>query len=175
MKKEIGRISREITGVYVFRDWVVWFTVFGVSKANILERDNTNGMFADEGDETVSISKNLRIENMIEEGVDGVDIYKESSGRFQVIYGGYLSGSFLITDAGVEELKEYFLDDQDEIPYWVLSTDIEKLPDWFPRPGTRPDPVICEKCGRDVAVTEVITPIGSDGLDYFCPECWETS
>jgi hypothetical protein len=112
---------------------------------------------------------------MIVDGVDGLDISHESDGRFHVEYWGYVTGDMVITRDGVDELKQTFLDDQEEIPGWTLSTDLSEIPDWFPAPEDTPSPVTCVDCGTDVSVTEVVTSWLGEPQGAYCPDCWSAA
>jgi len=74
----------------------------------------------------------------------------------------------------VRELKQIFLNDQEEIPGWTLSTELSELPDWFPAPEHTPLPVTCDECESEVSVTEVVTPWSGESQDRYCLDCWPT-
>jgi hypothetical protein len=143
--------------------------MFGISKSNIIEEGEDGKTSRNSNGPQVVISRNQTNPNMIVDGVNSIDISRESSDRFYVHYYGFTSGSLWVTADGIRELKETFLDDQKEIPNWTVSTD---LPDWFPTPEWTPSPVTCEECGSDVPVTQVVTPFLSGIEDRYCRDCW---
>jgi hypothetical protein len=145
--------------------------VFNVSESNVLATADA-GRLTDDPSDSVRLSRNQTDPNLLEDGVNSVQVARESSDRFRVEYGGYLSGRLWVTHDGVVELKRHFLDDRAAVPAWVLSR--ESVPDWFPAPGDPPDPVRCDDCGDDVPVTSVLTPLEEGSPTRYCPECWSS-
>jgi hypothetical protein len=146
--------------------------VFDISESNIIEREETGGVFENEGQPQVRIVRNQADPTMIVDGVDGISVTCESTNRLYVEYWGYLAGGLWATRDGVSELKQNLLDDQDDIPGWSLSTDVDELPDWFPAPENPPSPVTCTECGSEVSGTKVVTPYSGELQDRYCPDCW---
>ena len=148
--------------------------MFGISESNIIEQGEAGELFGSEDQSNVRISGNQTVPNLIVDGVDSIEITRESSNRFRLAYGGFTSGRLWLTRDGVRELKQSLLNDQEEIPEWTLSTELTELPDWFPAPESLPSPVICNECGSEVSVTEVVTPWSEDTKNRYCPDCWSS-
>ncbi|QLD86154.1 hypothetical protein HWV23_10600 [Natronomonas halophila] len=148
--------------------------MFGISEPNILEQGEAGDQFINEDQPQVRITRNQTDPNWIVDGVDSIEISYESNDRFRVEYWGYMTGRLWITHDGVNELKQTFLDDRDEIPGWTLSTELTELPDWFPVPDDIPSPVTCSECGSEVSVTEVTAPLSGGLQDRYCPDCWSS-
>ena len=148
--------------------------MFDISESNIIEQGEAGELFGSEDQSKVRITRNQTEPNLIVDGVDIIEIFHESSNRFRVEYWGYMSGRLWLTRDGVSELKQSFLNDQEEIPGWTLSTELTELPDWFPAPESLPPPVICSECGSEVSVTEVVTPWSEDTKNRYCPDCWSS-
>lgn len=146
--------------------------MFGISDPNIIEHGEAGEVSGNEHEQYVRMARNQTEPDMIVDGVDSMEILYEPGDRFRVEYWGYMSGRLWVTQDGVAELKQTFLDDQNDIPGWTLSTDLTELPDWFPTPESVPSPVTCDDCGSDVPVTEVVTPWLAGSHDRFCPDCW---
>lgn len=147
--------------------------VFDISEANIIETGEAGRIGCGE-QPSVRISRNQTEPNLIEDGVDSIELFRESEHRFCVAYWGYLSGRLWVTHAGVCELKQAFLDGREDIPDWTLSTPLTELPDWFPTPEWTPSPVSCDECDSLVPVTEIVTPWGQDTKSRYCQDCWSS-
>jgi hypothetical protein len=148
--------------------------MFNISESNIIDQSGPGELSGNKDLYQVRISRNQTEPRTFIEGVDGLDISRVSDDRFHVEYWGYMYGDLVITRDGVDELKQTFLDDQEEIPGWTLSTELSEIPEWFPAPGDAPSPVTCVDCGSDVSVTEVVTPWSGESQDRYCPDCWST-
>jgi hypothetical protein len=148
--------------------------VFDISESHIIEQGEAGELSGSDEQPQVRITRNQTEPNLIVDGVDSIEIFHESSNRFRIEYWGYMSGRLWLTRDGVSELKQSFLDDQEEIPGWTLTTELAELPDWFPAPESPPSPVICYECGSEVSVTEVVTPWSEETKDRYCPDCWSS-
>lgn len=148
--------------------------MFDISESNIIEQGKPEDQFGSEDQPQVRIIRNQTDPHLIVDGVDSIEIFCESDDRFRVEYWGYMAGRLWLTHDGVRELKQNFLDDQEEIPGWTLSTDPSEIPDWFPIPEHPPSPVSCDQCGSQVSVTEIVTPWSEDSQDHYCLDCWNT-
>ena len=145
--------------------------MFGLSESNIITRGNRQDRDSHSTPPDVSLSRNQTNPNLIEDGIDVIDIFAEPDDRYRIEYGGgYNTGKIWITKEGLRELKTSLLDNQTEIPHWIVSSD---LPEWFPTPVPTYPPVICEECGDDVLVSAVVTPWLSQSDSRYCWDCWE--
>lgn len=148
--------------------------MFGISESNIIDRGNENRPIGNAETPIVRLSYNQTIPNMIRDGVDSVSVYTESKNLYRVEYGGYLTGYFILTLEGVQELVDSLLGGQSEISHWVIRQDIDQLPDWISNEYPTPEPVSCDKCGADVNVTNIVTPLLDGKSGRYCPDCWKS-
>jgi hypothetical protein len=107
---------------------------------------------------------------MIVDDVGSVSIYGESEGAYRIEYLGFIAGWLSVTQEGVEEMSEIMFQEQSEIPNWVIGRDCTNPPGWLQEQYDPPDPIQCAKCGNEVSVSRIVTPLQES--ERYCPDCW---
>jgi len=112
------------------------------------------------------------------DGIDHISVVPEDDGTYLIHYRGFLAGYLRVTEEGVEEFGETYLDAGDGIPNWSLKS----LPDnqadppwWVPDSYDPAQTVECVRCRKSVPPYEIVTPgrVDGDVVDWFCSDCWE--
>ncbi len=152
-------------------------TLFGISETNIIETGDREDMTIDSRgtDDHVSLSSNWTIPNLTMSGIESVYIFKKGENRYLVECWGGMTGNYVVTREGIEELGTTLLSNQEPIPSWTIYSRPDELPDWVPSDYHPPDPVECDKCGTEVAVTTILTPMTAEKYEKYCPDCWNDS
>lgn len=149
--------------------------MFDISDEYVVQREHYGSLDGvSEKEAQIRFRRNQSDPNMIVDGVDGVTVFKESEDRYLIQYGGYMHGHLTVTREGVKELGKCLLNGQQEIPDWVISSSKDYLPDWMPSDYRKPEPVVCDVCGKEVSVSDIVRPLVQEEFDRYCPDCWET-